>query len=112
MAKLLHLESTFTYPAVFKARSTSCSVYCVARVFTIPEATLQSKKLIAYVFVRLPPAGEVMKYVTSIANELVVDTRIVTSTVTLFRSFIGDKNEVASSVESIFALSARVYGPH
>ena len=60
-------------------------------MFTIPEAILQSKKFIANVLVRLPLAGEVTYNYTSIVNELVVDARVLTSTVTLVLSFVGDK---------------------
>ena len=112
MLKLLHLASTFKVPAVVKARTTSRSIYCVVKVLTVPEATLQSKKLIVNDLVKLPPAGEVSKYVITIINELVVFSRVMTLTVTLFRSFVGDKKEVAVSTESIVALRVREYGPH
>jgi hypothetical protein len=112
MLKLLHLASTFKVPAVVKARTTSRSIYCVVKVLTVPEATLQSKKLIVNDLVKLPSAGEVTKYVITIINELVVFSRVMTLTVTLFRSFVGDKKEVAVSTESIVALRTREYGPH
>ena len=112
MLKLLHLASTFKVPAVVKARTTSRSIYCVVKVLTVPEATLHSKKLIVNDLVKLPPSGEVSKYVITIINELVVFSRVMTLTVTLFRSFVGDKKEVAVSTESIVALRTREYGPH
>ncbi len=63
------------------------------RVFTVPEATLQSKKLIVKVLVRLlfTGCGEVTKYVITIVNELAILLRALMSTVTLVRSFFGDK---------------------
>jgi hypothetical protein len=65
----------------------------VLRVFTVPEATLQSKKLIVKVLVRLlfTGCGEVTKYVITIVNELAILLRALMSTVTLVRSFFGDK---------------------